>query len=352
MAALRPGRLWSLVDRHGTGDGAALAGPGGLHHRPGRAHLDALGPIPAACEMPGALAPGPSAPGRLCDDGADRRHDARSTADQSSVNLVDGPGGRRGQRRRSGAADVETPRARPPRRRRRCWRFPTGRVRATAAPPRPCSTSRSCRRPKRGDQPGRRPASKPAGSARGTGRRRRHGRAIAASATAPSRPTAAQAHGQTVIARALTQPDGGDGRARRVPEVYRLRMAPNHARLAQGRGGSPETEAAVQAALQWLAENQSADGHWSARQHEAGRETAGRRPRSPPRRRRGRHRHDRPGPVGVSGRRSNASRRPAHRGGPPRTGIPAVRAGGRRQSGGRRPTCSPACTATPWPPSP
>ncbi|MGO8690012.1 MAG: prenyltransferase/squalene oxidase repeat-containing protein [Thermoguttaceae bacterium] len=61
--------------------------------------------------------------------------------------------------------------------------------------------------------------------------------------------------------------------AQPMPDVYRLRMVPNHARLAEGHGGSPETEAAVQAALQWLADNQSADGHWSARQHEAGRET-------------------------------------------------------------------------------
>ena len=66
-----------------------------------------------------------------------------------------------------------------------------------------------------------------------------------------------------------------------MPDVYRLRMVPNHARLAEGHGGSPETEAAVQAALQWLADNQIADGHWSARQHEAGRDDPGRRPRPP-----------------------------------------------------------------------
>ena len=58
-----------------------------------------------------------------------------------------------------------------------------------------------------------------------------------------------------------------------MPGLYKLRMAPNHARLAQGRGGSPETEAAVQAALRWLAENQSPEGRWIARLHEAGRAT-------------------------------------------------------------------------------
>ncbi len=52
---------------------------------------------------------------------------------------------------------------------------------------------------------------------------------------------------------------------------YRLRLAPDRATLAQGRGGSAESESAVQAALCWLARNQSPDGHWSVRQHEGGR---------------------------------------------------------------------------------
>jgi hypothetical protein len=58
-----------------------------------------------------------------------------------------------------------------------------------------------------------------------------------------------------------------------LPEVYKLRVAPDHAGVAQGRGGSPETEAAVQAALKWLAASQSPDGRWDAGAHEAGRET-------------------------------------------------------------------------------
>ena len=57
-----------------------------------------------------------------------------------------------------------------------------------------------------------------------------------------------------------------------IPEAYRLRVAPDRARLAQQAGATQETERAVQAALQWLAANQSPDGRWDPRRHEAGRE--------------------------------------------------------------------------------
>jgi hypothetical protein len=59
---------------------------------------------------------------------------------------------------------------------------------------------------------------------------------------------------------------------REVPEIYKLRVAPDRARLAQRRGGTSQTEAAVNAALNWLAENQSPDGRWDATRHGAGRE--------------------------------------------------------------------------------
>jgi hypothetical protein len=55
-----------------------------------------------------------------------------------------------------------------------------------------------------------------------------------------------------------------------VPELYRLRFNHNAAQLAAA-GGSPDTEAAVNLALAWLASNQERDGHWSAARHEAGR---------------------------------------------------------------------------------
>jgi hypothetical protein len=64
---------------------------------------------------------------------------------------------------------------------------------------------------------------------------------------------------------------GLDGHA--VPDAYRLRVAPNRADVAQSRGGTAATEAAVKAALKWLADNQDGDGRWNPRTHGAGKET-------------------------------------------------------------------------------
>jgi hypothetical protein len=50
-------------------------------------------------------------------------------------------------------------------------------------------------------------------------------------------------------------------------------MSGDHLQAAVGGGGSPETEAAVQAALRWLSSNQEPDGRWQAKRHEAGRDT-------------------------------------------------------------------------------
>lgn len=60
---------------------------------------------------------------------------------------------------------------------------------------------------------------------------------------------------------------------RATPEIYADRFSPNRAATAQSRGGSPEAEASVQAALKWLAANQSEDGRWEAAKFGAGRET-------------------------------------------------------------------------------
>ena len=55
---------------------------------------------------------------------------------------------------------------------------------------------------------------------------------------------------------------------------YSLRNAPGRLGLVQLQGGSTETEAAVVAALAWLAKAQSADGRWDANRYGAGQEQA------------------------------------------------------------------------------
>jgi hypothetical protein len=55
-----------------------------------------------------------------------------------------------------------------------------------------------------------------------------------------------------------------------LPQAYRLRTAENRSQVVQQHGGSPETEAAVKAALDWLAKNQDPDGRWNPRTHGGG----------------------------------------------------------------------------------
>ena len=57
-----------------------------------------------------------------------------------------------------------------------------------------------------------------------------------------------------------------------LPAPYAARFAANRAELVAAGGGNAETEAAVRAALNWLAAAQSADGRWDAKKHGAGRE--------------------------------------------------------------------------------
>ena len=56
----------------------------------------------------------------------------------------------------------------------------------------------------------------------------------------------------------------GDGQP--IPKLYSLRDEQNRKQVARKRGGSDETEQAVAAALQWLADNQKADGRWDPRE--------------------------------------------------------------------------------------
>ena len=73
--------------------------------------------------------------------------------------------------------------------------------------------------------------------------------------------------GPAPIARAATDEE-------KVPSIYQLRLAPDHTRQALAHGGTRETEAAVVAALRWLAAHQSPDGRWDGQRLEAGREAA------------------------------------------------------------------------------
>ena len=53
---------------------------------------------------------------------------------------------------------------------------------------------------------------------------------------------------------------------------YQNRMRSDREQIAQQRGGTEDTEAAVRAALRWLASVQNDDGHWDARAHGGGAE--------------------------------------------------------------------------------
>jgi hypothetical protein len=63
---------------------------------------------------------------------------------------------------------------------------------------------------------------------------------------------------------------GGVAAPTAVPPVYADRVAGRRAAAAAARGGSLETERAVQAALAWLAAAQSSDGRWNAARHGGG----------------------------------------------------------------------------------
>jgi hypothetical protein len=57
-----------------------------------------------------------------------------------------------------------------------------------------------------------------------------------------------------------------------VPDVYRLRAVPDRLSFIESLGGSRRTEQAVDAALDWLADNQREDGRWDGSLHGSGRE--------------------------------------------------------------------------------
>lgn len=63
-----------------------------------------------------------------------------------------------------------------------------------------------------------------------------------------------------------------DAENKPLPRIYSMRVAPDRSRLALENGATAETEAAVRAALKWLAENQNPDGRWECARHGGGQE--------------------------------------------------------------------------------
>ncbi len=59
----------------------------------------------------------------------------------------------------------------------------------------------------------------------------------------------------------------------RLPTEYQLRQAPNRLQLSAAYGADADSEAAVEAGLRWLANAQSADGSWNAKEFGGGTET-------------------------------------------------------------------------------
>ena len=141
------------------------------------------------------------------------------------------------------------------------------------------------------------------------------------------------------------KPGEAQGHARGLQAARRRSRA-----SGQGIGATQESEAAVHAALKWLAANQSASGRWEPRHTGAGSGKAadGQDASAPARR---------PTPASpglallaflAAGHTHLRRPAPGHRA--PRTRVPARHAGRRRQLGASK-TCTRRCTATPWPPA-
>lgn len=93
--------------------------------------------------------------------------------------------------------------------------------------------------------------------------------------TPPAREKSTVADGSSSPVPAATSPSVAAAPAP-TPDTgaYALRSAPGRLGLIEMQGGNVQTEAAVTAALQWLAAAQSPDGHWDADRFGAGRELA------------------------------------------------------------------------------
>jgi hypothetical protein len=83
---------------------------------------------------------------------------------------------------------------------------------------------------------------------------------------------AAEVQPETVALHDISPAPGAGAASGRkaVPAAYADRIGPRRTAAAAARGGTEETERAVQAALEWLVRNQSSDGRWNAARHGAG----------------------------------------------------------------------------------
>lgn len=96
--------------------------------------------------------------------------------------------------------------------------------------------------------------------------------------TAPKLPTSvpelsfAQVQAATSSASPILPPSMPSA-TEKVPEEYQLRQAHNRLQLAMPYGADADSEAAVEAGLQWLVKAQSPDGSWNAKRFGGGTET-------------------------------------------------------------------------------
>lgn len=97
----------------------------------------------------------------------------------------------------------------------------------------------------------------------------------AASSTPPALAAQSLPSAQTVSSQQspVVPPEPKFDPTSQVPAEYQLRQAPNRMQIAATFGADADSEAAVEAGLQWLASSQSPDGSWIAKQFGAGSET-------------------------------------------------------------------------------
>jgi hypothetical protein len=76
---------------------------------------------------------------------------------------------------------------------------------------------------------------------------------------------------ETLVATKRTPVRAGDGKP--LPKMYQLRSNGDRMELLRQRGGSIETEQAVESALLWLSNHQESDGRWNSRKYGGGTET-------------------------------------------------------------------------------